>query len=421
MRRRVSTYKFLLLLLFLPVAAHAQEKQDSVRIYFRQSIPVLELNVGDNRRSLDRIAATLGNYNNDSVWTMRKVEIVGGASPEGTVRFNRWLSERRAEALFNYLADKGDLPDTLRNFTYLGRDWGGLIALVEEDAEVPYRVSTLEFLHKLKKESDAGDYTRGDQAARFRKFKGGRPWRYLYNKHFPQLRSSKLTVWYERKPNPLILPKETVKTVKIDTVYVHDTIYYCPDKGCKPFYMAVKTNMLYDALLLPNIGVEFYLGKNISIAANWMYAWWKCDHKHNYWRAYGGDAELRYWFGPAAAGKPLTGHHAGIYAQMLTYDFELGKKGYLAPRWNYGGGVSYGYALPLTPRLNIDFTIGIGYQGGKYKKYKPVDGCYVWQSTHRRNWIGPTKAEISLMWLIGCDNINRDKVKSKPNNSLQEP
>lgn len=151
-----------------------------------------------------------------------------------------------------------------------------------------------------------------------------------------------------------------------------------------------------------------------------MYAWWKCDHKHNYWRCYGGDIEVRKWFGSAAAEKPLTGHHAGVYAQMYTYDFELGHKGYLAPKWSYGAGVSYGYALPVAHRLNIDFGLSVGYQGGKYKEYKPIDGCYVWQATKQRHWFGPTKAEVSLVWLIGCDNVNRSKQKQNRNNTLQD-
>lgn len=29
----------------------------------------------------------------------------------------------------------------------------------------------------------------------------------------------------------------------------------------KPFYMDIRTNMIYDALLIPNVGVEFDLGK----------------------------------------------------------------------------------------------------------------------------------------------------------------
>lgn len=71
--------------------------------------------------------------------------------------------------------------------------------------------------------------------------------------------------------------------------------------------MAVKTNMLYDALLVPNIGVEFYVGKNWSLAGNWMYAWWKSDRHHNYWRLYGGDLEVRRWFGRKASENRLQG------------------------------------------------------------------------------------------------------------------
>ena len=81
--------------------------------------------------------------------------------------------------------------------------------------------------------------------------------------------------------------------------------------------------MLYDALLVPNGGLEIYLGKNWSIDAYWMYAWWKSDRVHNYWRTYGGDVELRKWLGSAARRKPLTGHHIGAYAQIVTYDLNL--------------------------------------------------------------------------------------------------
>ena len=184
--------------------------------------------------------------------------------------------------------------------------------------------------------------------------------------------------------------------------------------------MDISTNMLYDAAAIPNIGVEFYLGRSWSIGANWMYAWWKTDRSHWYWRTYGGDIYVRRWFGKASKEKPLTGHHAGIYAQTLTFDFETGGRGYIGGEpggslWDramWGGGVEYGYSLPIARRLNLDFTIGIGYLGGRYYEYKPIDNCYVWQATKRLHWFGPTKAEVSLVWLIGCDNWNRPRTKN---------
>lgn len=180
-------------------------------------------------------------------------------------------------------------------------------------------------------------------------------------------------------------------------------------KEPKPFYMAVKTNMLYDLGLVPNVGVEFYLGKNFSVAGNWMYSWWKSDKKAWYWRTYGGDLAFRYWFGKAAKEKPLTGHHVGLYGQIVTYDFEAGGRGYLGDRWSYGAGLEYGYSLPIAKRLNIDFDLGVGYLGGEFKEYLPIDGHYVWQATKRRHWFGPTKLEVTLTWLLGRGNINKGK------------
>lgn len=194
---------------------------------------------------------------------------------------------------------------------------------------------------------------------------------------------------------------------------------YDTDSLCvrKPFCMDVKTNLLYDALLLPNVGVELCVGHNLSVSADWAYGWWSNDSHHRYWRAYGGDISLRWWFGASSRRKPLTGHHLGVYGSVFTYDFEFGGKGYMGGKpgcalWdkmNYAAGLEYGYSMPLASRLNLDFSIGAGYWGGTYYEYKPADDCYVWQATKQRRWIGPTKAEISLVWLIGHGNRNTKK------------
>ena len=255
---------------------------------------------------------------------------------------------------------------------------------------------------------------------RLKNLRNGVPYRYLYSHIFPSVRVSKVIIGYVRMLSPVITTV-TDTVVRTDTVYVpttrivRDTIYIydCPE--CKPFYMAVKTNMIHDIMALPNIGVEFYLGKNLSVGADWLYGWWSRNSRHRYWRAYGGDIYARWWFGKAAGIKPLTGHHVGIYAQMFTYDFEWGKRGQMGGKpggdlWdkaNYGAGIEYGYSLPVARRLNIDFSAGIGYVGGSYHEYLPIDGCYVWQSTKRRNYFGPTRLEVSLVWLIGCKNTNR--------------
>ena len=171
--------------------------------------------------------------------------------------------------------------------------------------------------------------------------------------------------------------------------------------------MALKSNLLYDALLVPNIGIEVPIGDRWSVSAAWMYAWWSNDHRHKSWRIYGGELEGRYWL-PSAGTKPLQRHHVGIYTQMVMYDLKWGERGYMGGRpgstiWcegNYGAGVSYGYSLPISSIFQLDFTIGVGFLGGLYREYYFDDDCYVYDRTRRMRYWGPTKAEVSLVWLI---------------------
>ena len=65
--------------------------------------------------------------------------------------------------------------------------------------------------------------------------------------------------------------------------------------------------------------------------------------------------------------------------------------------------------FPVGRRLNLDFVIGAGYWGGEYHTYVPDGGRYVWRETRRRHWFGPTKAEVSLVWLLGRGNYNDKK------------
>lgn len=414
---RIKGFFFFLLLLYGGYA-QAQELRDSVKIYFRQGYSVLDLSRRNNKQSLDRIADSLKTSYADSVYQLRRIMVVGGASPEGSIPLNRRLSVNRAKVLFNYLSRYGELPDSLKTNVFLGRDWNGLIRLVKDDENLPYREETMELLYELAEDAANNDLSKGDHLRRMQRLRGGEPYWYMYRKYFPELRASRLYLWYEKVWNPLALVSmPPVKPTMPQTRAVEPMIVpYVPPQPRK-WYMAVKTNMLYDALLVPNIGVEVYLGKDWSVAANWMYAWWKTDRRHWYWRTYGGDLSVRKWLGKAAKAKPLTGHHLGVYGQIFTYDFETGGKGYIGRKpggtlWdkmNYSAGVEYGYSLPVAYRLNIDFSIAVGYWGGTYYEYKPVDNCYVWQSTKERHWFGPTKAEVSLVWLIGRGNFNEGK------------
>lgn len=186
---------------------------------------------------------------------------------------------------------------------------------------------------------------------------------------------------------------------------------------CAPSF-AVRTNMLYDLAAIPNIGVELGLGRGWSYGADVDYGWWSNRDKF-FWRTFAVGMNVRKYFGAPERGKrdfgrvydgrSLTGHHIGIYGGFLTYDYELGGRGYISDyreSWSHYTGIDYGYSFPIAKSLNLDFSIGFGYIGGRYKEYLPEwDNSsntlhYVWQATRDRAYFGPSRIEISLVWII---------------------
>lgn len=163
------------------------------------------------------------------------------------------------------------------------------------------------------------------------------------------------------------------------------------------------TNILYDAAFTPNIGVGFEINDRFALLADWMYARWNNSRHHRYWRIYGGDIEVRCRIGNRRSGSPLGGHHIGAYCSLACYDFQAGwtHRGVMSDKYNYAAGLSYTYSLPVSTRFNIDFSLGLGYLWGTYKRHIPIDGCDVWLSTHKLKYFGPTKVGVSLVWLIG--------------------
>lgn len=167
-----------------------------------------------------------------------------------------------------------------------------------------------------------------------------------------------------------------------------------------PILWKLKTNLLYDAFVVPNISAEMHLGRNWSAGLGYWYTWWKTNPCHRYWRSYGGEIDIRKYFGSQALKSHLTGHHLGAVSQMGMYDVEFGKRGNMSD-FSYTIGAEYGYTFPISPRVSLDLGMALGYFGGTYKVYDPIDTHYVWQETRNRRYFGPVKADISLAFQIG--------------------
>lgn len=173
-----------------------------------------------------------------------------------------------------------------------------------------------------------------------------------------------------------------------------------------PAAVQLRSNGLYDLALCPNIGIEIQTDLGLAWQLDYIGAWWNSPSRNRFFSNYAFQTEIRYYLASPKMTFPYTGHHVGLYGQMITYDFEFGGKGYqsndLSKTWAIGA--AYGYRIPLGKQFAADFTIGIGYLRSKYDVYEPYMGRYIRLNSKRLSYFGPTRLEASLIWNINAKN-----------------
>ncbi len=170
--------------------------------------------------------------------------------------------------------------------------------------------------------------------------------------------------------------------------------------------LALKTNLLFDVVTVLNAELEVPIKNNWSIAAEGLFPWWVTKDNGNALQINAGFLEGRYWFGSKekrAKIPVLTGWFAGVYAGGGLYDLQLKNNGYQG-EFFLAAGVSGGWAHTINKSgsLRMEYSVGVGYLKTNYRYYEGrEDNRYlVWQSDGRYSWLGPTKAKVSLVWLI---------------------
>lgn len=171
--------------------------------------------------------------------------------------------------------------------------------------------------------------------------------------------------------------------------------------------VGIKTNLLYGGYTFtPNLGVEIGLGKRTTLELSGGYNPWNLDGAKNdnkklvHWL---GQAEFRYFFC-----EKFNGHYIGIHALGGMYNiaghelpllFGIGSGEYRYEGLALGAGISYGYQLMLGKSWNLEFNIGVGYANLQYEQYRCIN-CGQKQGDFSRNYFGPTKAGISIVYVI---------------------
>ena len=407
--------------------AYAASIQDSLRttIYFRPGYSLLELSYRDNAANMKALTQGIQTIKGNPCVQLQHIRILSAASPEGNSALNKRVAKRRGERLRDYLKETLVLPDSIFTVSSAGEDWQGLASLIAKE-KTPWRNKALQIIRHTPEWVTRNGKVVDGRKRQLQNLDGGKAWKYMLDNHFYTLRTGAVvvcevkTLAAESTPSAAEASQEQARSeqARLESASqspssppfpaIPSQVH--PESQAPPVasYFALKSNLLYDALLVPNLSLEASIGSGWTLGAGGMLAWWSKDAKHRYWRIYDGDLEIRKYFGTLSKSKPLQGHHLGIYGDFLTYDFEFGAKGYQS-KATYAAGIKYGYSHPIANRLNLDFALGIGYLHSNYKTYVPRDGCYVYQETKKQKWLGPTQAEISLVWLLGKGNTNKKK------------
>lgn len=165
-----------------------------------------------------------------------------------------------------------------------------------------------------------------------------------------------------------------------------------------------KSNALYWATTTPNIGLEMEVGKKQTA---------QVFLGLNPWKQSGGDQsrlrhwlvmpEYRYWFSQNFEGWFLGAHALGGQYNVggVKFPFGLlkGLRNHRYEGWYVGGGITAGKQWNLSKHWNLEASLGLGYIHTAYDKFNCGTCGEKLKSAHK-NYVGPTKVALSLIYLI---------------------
>lgn len=159
---------------------------------------------GRNAAELEKIRRMIDLVQDDKDLTIKRIVIVGYASPEGSLAMNERLSEGRAKALRDYLQSRYPaIPGSLYSIRFGGENWDDLVEAVQT-SDMPDKQAVLDIIDRYS--------IIGGREAKLMALKGGTPWRYMLREMFPSLRKVTVTVDYDVRNFDAEEAKAVVKT-----------------------------------------------------------------------------------------------------------------------------------------------------------------------------------------------------------------
>lgn len=370
---------------------------ESFSIYYRCDSVDVDINYLDNREQIPRILHYI-----KSSPRIDSITIYSYSSPEGRYSHNLKLSQERGKSakrfLLSHSPDSAKLNAGKIRLSPIAENWEGLIASVEQLYHKDDREAVLSILYDKNISNDVRKW-------KLKCLNSGKSYRYIIDNYMPPLRAASWVCVWGEVMDPL--PQRPMISSRLSGpepgLVMHDEV-----SSEKRTVIALKTNLLYDAVTALNFAVEVPIGRRFSILYEHHCPWWlsKSNKYCLQFLSYGG--ELRWWMSPIYNKKSdgvkrdaLTGHFLGLYGWTGKSDIQIDNRLGCYQFEFCSAGLTYGYSMPVGRHLNMEFSISAGYAQVPYRHYIPTDDWSLLirddNKTGTLHYIGPTKAEISLV------------------------
>ena len=199
-------------------------------------------------------------------------------------------------------------------------------------------------------------------------------------------------------------PNRVYKTPGKELIDGEVPVQYSTAERWQRSKLAVKANLLYGAVTYtPNLRMEIGLNNRTTLELGANYNGWNWEGAKGDNRKLvhlSGIAEYRYWLCERFVGHFFGLHGFGVHYNISDYEIPpVFDRGFRYEGYAFGGGISYGYAVPLSARLGLEFNIGVGAAYLTYDKYG-CDKCDEKIGDYTETYFGPTRAGINLVYII---------------------
>ena len=421
-----------------PISDSSYVATDYTEIHFRLNNAKLDISYMDNGLSmlhLDRVIDSIGKEN------IVAIEIISQSSPEGTLERNQWLTKNRSEVMLYYMYRVfPDLKDKI-SLNTITESWENLAQYVAQDPNLEQTT-----IDKILNIIDSEELSINAKKSKLKNSLGKDPktgdvYAYISKYYFPVIRNSGIYVLHSLEPVNVLDMDVEIPLVEEKSPTIDDTIRKQPESQPiiepvafrKRPLLAVKTNIPYYGFAMKDLGwapiynieAELYPTEHgrWTLLAEYEFPWHTVLSKHQYFQILNFQIEGRRYFKRESN---HTGHYLSAYIGSNLFDICFDEKaGHGYQGEGFGGGLGYGYVMPLGKNPDTRWKLEFLVKGGVYMTfYDPYDAgspfagkyYYSWFDEPRlfirRNmifrWLGPTGVGISLSY-----DLIRKKVSNK--------